>query len=343
MSNNKSKYDKINYGLSLLKMLLAFEVLLGHFADWKEYDPRYVWPFRELVSLAVPCFVIISFFFLANSFLSRDEGKFKSRMEKLLIPQIGWAFIYYVIYLVIDLTLHVGLHEGFMDLVWQLLTGHSRYLNATMWYQVDIIVISFIFYLIFKFFDNKKALVTLLLLMLFCYFLQISGINVALFGELIFELKYPLGRIAEVIPFAVIGFLIQYFKVFDRIKRYRYIIMPLCVVLFMAGFYVPWPVFKDFGFSGFAKPYLALCIVTFAYMVPLEYVSLSIKKAILTISNYSLGIYCIHRLINTLMNVFVPSFQIGSFERCIVLYIVCYFVCMLIDKIGNKKISSLVN
>lgn len=343
MDKKAVNYNKINYGFSLLKMLLAFEVLLGHFADWSEYDPRIVWPFRELVSLAVPCFVMISFYFLTNSFLSRDEKKFKVRMERLLVPQIGWAIIYYVIYLLLDTFLHTGLHSGFQDLIWQILTGHSRYLNATMWYQTNIIFISILFYLIFKKADNKKAVMSLIGLMVFCYILQISGINRALFGELEFELKYPLGRIAEMIPFAVYGFLIRYYDLYEKLKRYRYLIMPLCVVLFLLGFYIPWPEFKDFGFSGFAKPYLALCVMTFAYMCPFELLPLACKKIILTISDYSLGIYCIHRLVNTLLLVFVPSISLHSFERCIMLYIVCYFICMLISKIRNKKVQMLVN
>ena len=119
--------------------------------------------------------------------------------------------------------------------------------------------------------------------------------------------------------------------------------MPLCVILFFLGFRIPWTELNDFGFAGFTKPYLALCIVTFAYVTPLSNLPLSFKKAILKISNYSLGIYCIHRLINTLLLVFMPWINIGSFERCILLYIVCYFVCFLIDLIPNKNSKLLVN
>ena len=149
--SKKIDYSKINYGFSLLKMLLAFEVILGHFANWDEYDPRLVWPFRELVSLAVACFVILSFYLMAKSFLIRDKQMMKKRLIRLLIPQIGWAIIYYVIYALIDLFMNKGLHSGPMDFFWQLLTGHSRYLNPSMWYQVDIIIVTVIFYFIFSF------------------------------------------------------------------------------------------------------------------------------------------------------------------------------------------------
>ena len=343
MKERTINYDKINYGFSLLKMLMAFEVLLGHFAIWEQYDPRIVWPFREMVSLAVPSFMILSFYLTAKSFLSRDDKKFKVRLKKLIMPQLIWAVIYYVIYVLIDLTRHKNLSDSPMDLFWQMLTGHSRNLNPSMWYQADVIVVTILFYLIFRKLNEKKGYLALIIMTVACYFLQFSSINRALFGELEFELKYPLGRIAEMIPFAFIGFSIRYFNLYEKLKKFRYIVMPLCIVLFFAGYYIPWPEVKDFGFSGFAKPYLALCIVTFAYLVPLENLNLPLKKAIVKITDYSLGIYCIHRLINTLLLVFVPSFQPQSFERCIVLYIVCYFVCFLISRIRNEYARLIVN
>lgn len=341
--SKKIDYSKINYGFSLLKMLLAFEVLLGHFANWDEYDPRLVWPFRELVSLAVACFVILSFYLMAKSFLIRDKQMMKKRLIRLLIPQIGWAIIYYVIYALIDLFMNKGLHSGPMDFFWQLLTGHSRYLNPSMWYQVDIIIVTIIFYFIFKYLDDKKAIIALILCTAFCYFAQFSGLNIALFGNLEFELKYPLGRIMEVFPFATIGFLLKYFNVLDSLKKYRLFVMPLCVALFMFGFHIPWPTPKDFGFASFAKPYLALCVVIFAYLTPLDNLKVRYKKAILKITDYSLGIYCIHRLVNTLLLVFLPNMIMGSFERCMVLYALCYAASYFIDMIPNRYAKALVN
>ena len=342
MANN-IKYDKINYGFSLLKMLMAFEVILGHFVIWDEYDPRLVWPFRELISLAVPCFMILSFYLTAKSYLVRDDEKFKVRIRKLIIPLVVWAIIYYVIYALIDAFMHKNLHSGPMDLVWQILTGQSTYLNPSMWYHFDVIIVTIVFYLIFRYLDNKKGYAALVVLTIFCYVMQFSGINRALFENLQFELKYPLGRILEMIPFAFIGFTLKYFNIYERIKKYRYIIMPLCIVMFFSAYSIPFTILNDFGFAGFCKPYMAISIVTFAFMVPLDNLSLNLKKAILKITDYSLGIYCIHRLINTLLLVFVPSISLRSFERCIMLYIVCYIACWLIEKIPGKTSKLLVN
>lgn len=343
MKQNNIDYNRINYGFSLLKMLLAFEVVLGHFAIWDQYNPTLVWPFRELVSIAVPCFVILSFYLMCKSLLSRNEAKFKSRLVKLLIPQIGWAIIYFVILVLLNVVFHTKPVVTFIDFLWQLFTGHSRTINPSMWYQIVMIILSIVFYLIIKKLDNKKALFTLLILTLICYYLQYSGINRRLFEEMAFEIRFVLGRIAELMPFAFTGFIIKYFDIYEKLKKYRYIIMPLCVFLFLQGYSINWIEMKDFNFSGLAKLYFALCVITFAYYVPLEYLPVSIKKIILVITDYSLGIYCSHRLIETLLKTFVPNLAIQSFERCILIYILSYLLCHIIYSIPNKYFKSLVN
>ena len=343
MKQKSIDYNKINYGFSLLKMLLAFEVVLGHFVIWDQYNPTLVWPFRELVSEAVPCFIILSFYLMTKSLLSRDETKFKNRMIKLLIPQVGWALIYFVIYFLLNILLNTEPVVTIIDLFWQIFTGHSRNLNPSMWYQFDTIVLSLLFYLIVKKLNNKKTIITLFILTIICYFLQYSGINRKLFEDMIFELRFPLGRIVELLPFAFVGFALKYFDIYEKLKKYRYIILPLCAFLYLKGYSIDWIEMKDFNFSGMAKLYFSLCVVTFAYYVPLEYLPLTLKKIILIITDYSLGIYCIHRLINTLLNVFIPSLTIQSFERCILIYILSYLVCHLIHLIPNKYCKSLVN
>lgn len=342
---NKKQLDlsKINYGFSLLKLLLAFEVVLGHFCNWKEYNTLFLWPFKELVSLAVPCFMIMSFYLATKSFLVRDDNKYKTRLYRLVMPQIGWAIIYWIVLLVLDVVFKSGIHVGISNLLWQLFTGHDTVLNPSMWYQIEIILITIVFYNLFKRLNNKGGYISIVVLMLACYALQYSGINLMLFKDLRFELKYPLGRIAEMIPYAVIGITLKYFDILEKLKKYRYIIMPLCVFLFLQGFNIAWYDMKDFGFSGLCKPYLAIWIILFAYYVPLEYLPDSIKRIILVISDYTLGIYCVHRLTNYLLAIFVPGLNLLSFEKCILIYILSYIICFLLSLVPNKHIKSLIN
>ena len=333
---------ELNLGLCLLRMLMAFEVVLAHFCNWEEYNPVIIWPFRQLVSLAVSCFAIISFYLMAEFFKKRNKNDLIRRLKRLIIPQIAWAFIYFFVYIVLNLFFNAEIEIGFKDLLWQLLTGHVMNLNPTMWYQFDIIIVTVIFYFIFKYCDDSKAFKALISLMIFCYVLQYSGINRTLFGNLPFELKKPLGRIAEVIPFAVIGFSLKHLDIFEKLKNHRYLIMFTCVIMFFLGFFIPWIEVKNFVYGGFTKQYLSLCIIIFAYLMPLEKLNNDYKKAILIITDYTMGIYCCHRLIYMLLLVFFKINLTHSFEKCLIIYILSYFLCKLLDKTDNTFIKQII-
>lgn len=323
-------------------MLMAFEVILAHFCNWDEYNPLIVWPFRQLVSLAVSCFVIMSFYLLADFFKKRDRNSFINRLKRLIIPQIGWAFVYFFVYLLLNLLFKANIEIGIKDLFWQLLTGHSMNLNPTLWYQFDVIIVTVVFYFIFKFCDDDKAFKVLIGLMLFCYVLQYSGINRTLFGNLPFELKKPLGRIAEVIPFAVIGFSLKHLNIPEKLKEHRLTVMIACIVLFLLGFYIPWIEVKNFDYGGFAKPYLSLCIVTFAYLIPLENLEDKYKEVILKTTDYTMGIYCCHRLVYILMKSIFNMDLTYSFEKCVLIYVLSYFLCYLLNFIDNDFVKKMI-
>ena len=322
---------------------MAFEVILAHFCNWNEYDSFIVWPFRELVSLAVSCFAIMSFYLMADFFLNQDHSRFIKRMKRLVLPQVGWALIYFCIYFLLNTLFHANLPLKVIDLLWQMLTGHSMDLNPTMWYQFNVIIITILFYFVFRKNDDQKGFYKLIFLLVFSYFMQYSGINRNLFKDLPFELKKPLGRILEVVPFAVIGFTLKYLNIFEYLRKHRYLVMIACIIAFLAGFSIPWPEVKGFDYSGFAKPYLSLCIITFAFLVPFEYFGHNMKKVIFRITDYTMGIYCSHRLMYTLLYVFFPGLSLHSFERCILIYLLCYALCFIIDKIPSKILQQLIN
>ncbi len=342
MKSDNIDYNRINYGFALLRMLMAFEVILAHFCNWDEYDLKIVWPFRELVSLAVSCFVIVSFYLLADSFKKRDKKNFINRLKRLIIPQIGWAFVYFFVFLLLNIFFNANLEIGLNDLFWQLLTGHSMNLNPTLWYQFDIIIVTVIFYFIFKYCDDDKAFKVLIGLLVFCYILQYSGINRMLFGDLPFELKKPLGRIVEVIPFAVIGFSLKHLNILEKLKTHRLIVMLSCVVLFLLGFYIPWIEVKNFDYGGFTKPYLSLCIVIFSYLIPLDGLPDNFKKVILKITDYTMGIYCCHRMVYMILIYATKMSFTHSFEKCILIYLISYFLCFLLDTIDNPYIKKMI-
>lgn len=129
---------EFNYGLALLRALMCFEVVLCHF--WTSDVPKYLKSFSMLRGLAVPIFMFLSFFLTEHTFLNYNKIKAKKRIWRVIYPQIGWALIYWLGYTIGQLKINFGV--TFCDLLWQMFTGHSPRLNASMWFQTVLIVLT---------------------------------------------------------------------------------------------------------------------------------------------------------------------------------------------------------
>ena len=82
---NEQRINKTNIGLSLLKALMAFEVVLSHFCKWNDSGFKYILPFRLLNPMAVPIFFIISFYFAETLIVSHNKEKQYKRLSKLWV------------------------------------------------------------------------------------------------------------------------------------------------------------------------------------------------------------------------------------------------------------------
>jgi len=334
--NGKESTNHTNIGFALLRMLMCFGVLLAHCWNKKGYDSIFFLPFREIQVLAAPVFMFLSFYFSYKTFVSKDKDRFLKRMKRLLLPQIGWTFIYWILFQFIE-------NVPFSELLWQLFTGHSTVLNATMWFQIELIVITILFHLLFSMLDEKKAISVLYLLMFLCFILQFSKVNLFLFDDLRFELKYPLGRFAEMLPYAISGFFFSYYKIMNKLKQHRLLAALVSLFLLPLPYLIDFPVVKGFGYSGVTIFYLSILMIIFVEMLPFDLLHPTIKKAAILISSYTPGIYCCHRLIFAFLSHFFPAFAFSSFAGCIFLYLICYIICLMIFQVPNRYIKILVS
>lgn len=130
---NSRKEDSYNYGAAVLKIIMSFEVVLCHYWLFENISdiPVYLRIFNRLRMLAVPTFMIMSFYFLTNSALTKDIRVFKARIGRLLSPYIGWAVIYYIGYLILERIFDIELVGGIQDLICQLLFGNQVYIRQS--------------------------------------------------------------------------------------------------------------------------------------------------------------------------------------------------------------------
>lgn len=353
MKNNvNSKIDNYNYGLAVLRIWMSFEVVLVHFKNWNGASPQdLIWPFRLLLrycGIAVPVFMLTSFIFTDMAKLSIDNNKIKKRFLRLLVPHFFWSIAYFLIYKLLDKWKGLSLEKGFGDLLWQLVLGHS--LNQTAWFHIDLIIITIVFILVFRMF-NKYAIYVTWLMGYLALYLQYSGINGAIFDSVVWKagvdssyVIFPIGRIMEMIPIAVLGILICHYKIIDKIKNHRRSVLVISIfgLYFLFNMNVYADVERQYGYSGCYFIATGMLSVILFYVLPLDKMPIIIKKIIVLFSEFTMSVYFGHRLIaaliyNTPLNEWFKM-RPGSIYDCIIIYICCVVIAWAISLIPSKYV-----
>lgn len=322
----------INLGAALLKALMCFLVVVIHF--WDKNGFGFIQPF---LVLPVPIFAFLSFYFLKDMFVTADMHKFGQRLIRLTIPIIGFSIIYFVVYKILSIN-----DVRLTDMVWQLLTGHSGKLNPTMWFQTDLLLITLIFFVSIKLFKQRFGYMTITILGLLCLVWQYSGFNKQLFSTLRYELMYTSGRLFELVPYSVMGFVCSYYDVFGYFKKEKvFSIIVFAIIsillLFSDNFIHSAP---GFGYSNGKVLVLTFTVTGAAMLIPFENNSNRIKGIIQFITKYTLGIYCLHRLIGSML--IKCGIEINSLIMCLVIYVIGFCCSFIIARFRNKYIRQLV-
>ncbi len=255
----------------------------------------------------------------------------------MIFPHIFWGCAYYLIYKLFNIIGLVALDISIKDLFWQLITGHSHNLDGVLWYQVNLIWLTILFSTIVKVWKSDRKWIVFGMLSLLSLVLQYSGINLSLWGKMRFELRYPLGRLIEMLPIAAVcGLITGHFKVFERIKEMLPRKSLITGLFLVVSFLIIYPVFtvpEGYGCAGIEKIIVAGCFVFFFWLLPFNWCTGKIKNVIIRLTDYTLGIYCLHFGVHNLLCWFIQpqyGWPEGSFLGCCGIYIICYFLSMFI-------------
>lgn len=294
---------------------------------------------------AVPVFMMLSFIFTSQLLEEHNKDKIKKRIERLVIPQAGWAVIYWCIYKIIDMVYGLGLENGITDMLWQIFSGHNPNLNVTMWFQVDLIYITIFFLAVILIF-KKNYILMLYFLGAVALVLQYSGINMV-FNDIRFEIKYPFGRFLEMLPLAVIGFMIARDGVLEKIKGRKYLAVSISIfAIFMVNKYIIFTDITGYGYSGIKNILVAASFIILFYFLPLDRLPARYQKIVMKLTSYTMGIYCMHQLVYRLACLIVSIYNLniktGTFIGCIFIYITCFIFAYLGSMVfGKTKLKSL--
>lgn len=248
------------------------------------------------------------------------------------MPQVGWTVVYFLVYNLFDIVLKTEFTEP-TDFLWQLFFGASPALNPTMWFQVVLIWMTVLFFLIAKVFPKAWINPILIALSGGVLVFEYTGF-LMLFDSLRFELKYTIARMVTMIPLASIGYLVGGNTLVTRVRKNRLIAFLLVIILlvldYLFGIFQP---VKGFGSTGLQPCFVAVAFIVLVECIPFECVGKRLKIMIKTASRYTLGVYCIHRMIGTILDSIINHWELpvtpDTFAECIVIYVISYLVCMI--------------
>lgn len=357
----KIAYDKkddigYNYGLAVLRIWMCFEVVIAHNMNWDIKIEDQSWVIRMMAQyreVVVPVFMVTSFILTDMSKLASNKTRIKSRFYRLLVPHVFWAVAYFVVYKLLDMKKGYTLEHGISDLFWQLALGHS--LNQTEWFQIDIIILTLLFVILFRFCSKEVAIKATIVIGYVALLLQYTGINGMIFDNVRWKdgfqtdyVTFPVGRICEMIPYAVLGIIICTSHVLEKLKKNRtFIIFGMVLFLYLLFNYSVFSIVDpQYGYSGFRQIALGTATVMLFYYLPLQWLPNVAKQAIRFLAKYTMAVYFMHRLVATVLykTRLHDDFRLhwGTIRDSIIIYVFCVLAAWIISLIPVELIRKTV-
>lgn len=333
--NNK----RINIGINILRMWMALEVILLHRCDWSDYNGFFFRFLKSCQLFSVPVFMIVSFYLAEKVFSSRDDERFFKRLVRIIIPQIGWALICWLVYVSTDIIFMHELSHSFKDLIIAIISGCRQNTNPSTWFQMVLLILTIIYYCLFKICKDDKVWYAVIGSFFIALGIQATGFWYDLFENSPYELNNTIGRIFEIMPYAALGLYLSHDNAKEKLLKNRYGAMISLIVLFIIGFFIKFTSFKGF-FAGIYPIYMATWIFMFFLILPLDNIDIRTYEFIRNISRFTLGIYCGHRLVFGILDIIydILHLSIPSFSKCLLTYIACYIMSYIMSKIKLGKL-----
>ena len=297
-------------------------------------------PFSVAGSMAVMVFMFTAFLLTGQSIISRDKSRIRRRLHRLVVMHVAWAAIYFVCFAAAFIA-GKGAFAGksavymFEALAGQIVLGHT--LNATMWFQVSLIYITVILAVLYSFTEHRTALIITFLAGVLAFVMQYSGANFALFGKMSYALKYPLGRMCEMLPLACMGIIFADYGIMNRLQERRTLSIAVCTVLLLLAVmcrkYIPSA--SGFGYSGLYLNVTAMLLTAIFCLLPTDSLPLTAKQCITAVSRFTPGVYCMHRLAEYCLRALHVNIS-NSFMYCIVIFIVCLAASFMISRVFTR-------
>ena len=339
------KRKEINYGICLMRLIYGVLIVCFHFhANWDYYPGPYIF----LREMPVAIFLLIAFY-LGEPVITGDDKKKKlARIKRLFVPYIFWGAIAWVFNLVMEIVLNLEDRVTLKDLLWQMATGCVEKVNPPMYFLWLAMFFTVFFFVVFKLLKKPVAAVLLMIASFACLWIEYDGRATIFFRTLRYEIMYSVGRIYELIPFAIFGLVIAMTNLVEILKKHRIFFCTVLTVVVPLLLYFRDPLFprteQTLAFSGSALFVVSPIIFLWMMILPFERLPKVVKSFIETLSSYSMGVISIHWPLGMFINMAYKSITgtEKTLTMCFIIYMVSWIISFLIGLIPGKLSKMLV-
>lgn len=328
-SKQIKKENEYDIGLAIIRPILSFFVVMTHCYTFNYLQGK--WRILYINSgkllFHVPTFFIIAFYFSYKTLISRNYKKKLERFQRLFIPYIFWPIIICLLNRILIKFIRVKLQTSFQLLIHQLLFGNG-YIDA-FWFQWNLIIITLFYIIIIRLFKKHYTFI-LIVFHIFAFNYQYNGKN-------LYFVKFQgvtgsnFGRLLEMIPYSIIGFLLSSSEIIKYLKKYR--IKNILICIYFIYFLMNYKIFneiKGFAYNGLKLYFLSITIFFSFTMFPSENIKNQlIIRIIKQITNHTAGVYFIHYNIYIYMKSYILNIKNKTIKGCIIIYLISYFICFI--------------
>lgn len=201
------------------------------------------------------------------------------------------------------------MNVGMDQLLMALIFSHSKRLAGALWFLIAQIIDIIVLKIILAYTQNdKQRLIVLIGAVILVFVYEYSGVLFYMFDSAPFETRYPLGRIVECLPQAILGVVyalyIQHKPKATKMLTFVSLLAVTTLSKIVAKYYIGAP--QGFGYGGVYLTAGAATICIFAINLP-DMIKGKLRSVINYIGSATMGIYCMHMLIGWALNVLCPD------------------------------------
>ena len=303
-------------GIEILRMFLCFRIVVLHYYT---SNNKFLLKLKEH-QFQVPCFFLISFYFLYKIILRKDYQKLKLRLERLLVPYIIYPIFVWIINNLIFLITKFNRFNRLLtlnELKLNLIVGKGIFGIGILWFHFNLIILTLLFF-IFSVLLEKYFLLLFQFIGLFALLIQYSEINFKYFNQYNINISMSVGNLIETLTMAIFAFSIADANIILFLSK-KGIINSLfsCFFLFLIYYYNIFSPLYGFSSSGIKQIIVSFCLFNIFYIIKFDLFNSKTIVLVQQMTKYTQGIYCLHFLIQYYLKLLFD--KNGTFIGCFIL------------------------